>query len=87
MNDVATAITREVPIYRTPNARAPFLRLANPTAVREPLTFLVRARRPGWERIYIPLRPDGSTGWTPDRYLRLAWNPYSLRVRLHMNSI
>ena len=80
---VATAITPEVPIYRTPSARRPFLRLANPTAVREPLTFLVRERRRGWERIYLPLRPDGSTGWTPDRYVRLAWNPYSLRVRLH----
>ncbi|HUZ99778.1 MAG TPA: L,D-transpeptidase [Gaiellaceae bacterium] len=84
---VATAITREVPIYRTPSARNPFLHLANPTAARGPLTFLVRGRRPGWERVYLPLRPDGSTGWTPDRYLRLAWNPYSLRVRLHARQL
>jgi lipoprotein-anchoring transpeptidase ErfK/SrfK len=84
---VATAATREVPIYRSPNASRPFLRLANPTAVREPLTFLVRERRAGWERIYLPVRPDGSTGWTPDRYVRLAWNPYSLRVRLHAHQL
>ncbi|HEX5247817.1 MAG TPA: hypothetical protein VFW41_11890 [Gaiellaceae bacterium] len=36
---------------------AAFLRLANPTAVREPLTFLVRERRAGWERVYLPSAP------------------------------
>lgn len=84
---VATAVARSVPIYRSPHARGPFLRLANPTAVREPLTFLVRERRTGWERVYLPVRPDGSTGWVRDRYLRLAWNPYSLRVRLHAHRL
>jgi hypothetical protein len=84
---VATAIAHEVPVYRTPHARRPFLRLANPTAVREPLTFLVRERRAGWERVYLPVRPDGSTGWTPDRYLRLAWNPYSLHVRMQAHQL
>lgn len=65
----------------------PFLRLASPTAAREPLTFLVRERRAGWERVYLPVRPHGSTGWIRDRYVRLTWNPYSLRVRLHARQL
>jgi hypothetical protein len=84
---VATAVGHDVPIYRTPHSRRPFLHLANPTAVREPLTFLVRERRAGWERVYLPVRPDGSTGWTPDRYVRLAWNPYSIHVRMHAHQL
>lgn len=44
--------------------------------------FLVRARRAGWEQVYLPVRPDGSTGWIRDRDLTLAWNPYTVRVQL-----
>jgi hypothetical protein len=78
---VATAVVPLVAVYRSPGARRPFLRLANPTAVGAPLVFLVRDRRPGWDRVYLPVRPDGATGWVGDRALRLAWNPYSLEVR------
>jgi lipoprotein-anchoring transpeptidase ErfK/SrfK len=79
---VATAVTRSVPVYRSPSARRPFKRLANPTSVGAPLVFLVRSRGHGWERVYLPIRPDGSTGWVRDRDVSLAWNPYSLVARL-----
>lgn len=81
---VATALRKgTVPIYHSPGAAHPFLRLANPTSVGEPLVFLVKQRgNTGWEHVYLPVRPDGSTGWINDRYLKLSWNPYSLRVSL-----
>jgi hypothetical protein len=79
---VATATTHSVPIYRSPAARHPFKRLSNPTSVGAPLVFLVKSRARGWEHVYLPVRPDGATGWIHDRYLSLAWNPYSLQARL-----
>lgn len=81
---VATAASKgSVPIYRSPSAGRPFQRLDNPTLVGEPLVFLVkRHTSTGWEQVYLPVRPDESTGWIKDRFVRLTWNPYSLRVRL-----
>ena len=78
---VASALTKSIPIFRSPSARRPFLHLSNPDVVGEPLVFLVKRRGSGWEQVYLPIRPDGATGWISDRYLSLAWNPYSLEVR------
>jgi L,D-transpeptidase catalytic domain len=79
---VATAVKRSVPIYRSPSARRPFRRLSNPTSIGAPLVFLVASRGQGWEHVYLPIRPDGAKGWVRDRDVSLAWNPYSLVVRL-----
>jgi lipoprotein-anchoring transpeptidase ErfK/SrfK len=79
---VATAVTHSVPIYRSPSASRPFRRLSNPTSVGAPLVFLVKSRARGWERVYLPVRPDGATGWIKDRDVSLAWNPYSLEAQL-----
>lgn len=79
---VATATTRSVPIFRSPSARRPFTRLANPTSIGAPLVFLVKSRTEGWEHVFLPIRPDGSTGWVRDRDVSLAWNPYSLQALL-----
>ncbi|MFL5943555.1 MAG: L,D-transpeptidase [Gaiellaceae bacterium] len=79
---VATAVTRSVPVYRSPSAAHPFARLSNPTAVGAPLVFLVQSRSQGWEHVLLPIRPDGATGWVKDRNVSLAWNPYSLEASL-----
>lgn len=79
---VATATTGSVPIYRSPSAKRAFRSLANPTNVGAPLVFLVKSRTKGWEHVYLPVRPDGATGWIKDRDVSLAWNPYSLQAEL-----
>jgi L,D-transpeptidase catalytic domain len=79
---VATAVKRSVPIYRSPAASHPFKRLSSPTSVGAPLVFLVKSRGQGWEHVYLPIRPDGATGWIKDSDVSLAWNPYSLLARL-----
>ena len=79
---VAAAVTHSVPIFRSPSARHPFARLSNPTAVGAPLVFLVKSRAQGWEHVYLPIRPDGATGWVKDRFVSLALDSYSLQVRL-----
>jgi hypothetical protein len=84
---VATAVTHTVPVYRSPSARHPFTRLSNPTSVGAPLVFLVKSRGQGWEHVFLPIRPDGATGWIRDRDLSLAWNPYSLQAHLKSHEL
>lgn len=80
---VAQAKVPVVSLYRTPGAKRPFLRLSNPNRNGAPLVFLVKERRPGgWEKVYLPIRPNGSTGWIHDRQVSLAVNPYRIRVSL-----
>ncbi|WP_233510424.1 L,D-transpeptidase family protein [Actinomadura craniellae] len=39
--------------------------------------------RPGWRRVLLPSRPNGTTGWIPESAARLttAHTPYAVRVR------
>lgn len=78
---VAQATVPVVPVYRTPEAKRPFLRLS-PKRLGVPLVFLVAQRRAGWEKVYLPVRPNGSTGWVRDAHVELALNPYRVRVSL-----
>ena len=79
---VAQAKVPLVAVYRTPTAKRPFLRLSSRTRHGGPLVLLVKQRRPGWEKVYLPVRPNGSTGWVRDRQVTLALNPYRIRVSL-----
>jgi lipoprotein-anchoring transpeptidase ErfK/SrfK len=84
---VATASTPHVQVYRSPQASRPFLSLSNPTAEGAPLVFLVRQQQGGWSRVYLPVRPNESTGWIRDRALRFASNPFSLHARLRHHEL
>jgi lipoprotein-anchoring transpeptidase ErfK/SrfK len=79
---VAQAKVPVVSVYRSPGAKRPFLRLSNPYRHGVPLTFLVKDRKPGWERVYLPVRPNGSTGWVRDRQVDLSLTPYRIDVSL-----
>ena len=84
---VAEAKVSLVAVYRTRTARRPFLRLARRTVHGGPLVLLVKERRPGWEKVYLPVRPNGSTGWVRDRQVALSLNPYRVRVSLRARTI
>jgi lipoprotein-anchoring transpeptidase ErfK/SrfK len=84
---VAQATGRAVAVYRAPAARRPFLTLSNPSPGGAPLVFLVKARRSGWEQVYLPTRPNGSTGWIRDGAVTLATDPYRLVVSLRSHSL
>ena len=57
---VAEARVPSVPVYTTPGAKRPFLRISNPNTHGARLVFLVKQRRNGWERVYLPRRPNGA---------------------------
>jgi lipoprotein-anchoring transpeptidase ErfK/SrfK len=84
---VAQATGKAVWVYRSPQAKEPFLTLHNPTAEGAPLTFLVKRRAPGWEEVYLPIRPNDSTGWIRDRAVSLALDPYRVEVSLSRHRI
>lgn len=77
---VAQAKGPVVSLYYSPAARQPRRYLASPNRNGVPLVFLVKERRPGWVRVYLPTRPNGSTAWIHDYLLTLARNPYRVRI-------
>lgn len=79
---VAAANGRTVAVYRSPGLKHPFVVLKNPNADGGELVFLVAQRMRGWERVYLPMRPNGTTGWIRDRAVRLALDPFRVEVLL-----
>jgi lipoprotein-anchoring transpeptidase ErfK/SrfK len=61
--------------------------LPSPNADGAPLTFLVKRRRPGWLHVYLPVRPNGSTGWVRAPAVSLAVDDYGVRVDLRRHRI
>ncbi|MGH2723509.1 MAG: L,D-transpeptidase [Actinomycetota bacterium] len=49
--------------YEHPWSDEPMARFPNPNDHGYREVFLVDTVRPGWLRVYLPMRPNGSTGW------------------------
>jgi lipoprotein-anchoring transpeptidase ErfK/SrfK len=84
---VATAKPHSVTVYRHPGARSSFLHLRNPNREGAPLTFLVKRSSGKWLQVHLPVRPNGSTGWVKRHEVRLANDPYRIRVDLRTHRI
>ena len=88
-NVVARARRGSVPVFRRAGDRRPYRRV-NARRVggrRVPLVFLVRSRRPGWVRAYLPVRPNRQTAWVRARDVSLAQNPYRIRIELRRHRL
>jgi lipoprotein-anchoring transpeptidase ErfK/SrfK len=71
-----------VTVHRSPKAGSIQVVLANPGPFGAQRVFLVKSRRPGWEQIYLPVRPNGSTGWVEAGTVQLAVDDYRVGVSL-----
>lgn len=49
---------------------------------RLPVVFSVLARRGGWLKVELPVRPNKSRGWVRAQDVRLARTPYRIEIRL-----
>jgi lipoprotein-anchoring transpeptidase ErfK/SrfK len=78
---VATARGR-VLVYHRPGARKAFVHYTASNGFGQPRVFLVAARIPSWEKVYLPMRPNGTTGWVRDRSVTLSYDPYRVVVSL-----
>ncbi|WP_062206058.1 L,D-transpeptidase [Demequina salsinemoris] len=45
-----------------------------------PLTFLVKTRASGWYEVYLPVRPNGTTGWVKADDVKVATTQYWVEV-------
>jgi lipoprotein-anchoring transpeptidase ErfK/SrfK len=84
---VAQARHGAVQVFRSPTGVTPFRTFSNPNSDGAPLVFLVKARGEGWEQVYLPVRPNGATGWIRDRDVVLATDPYQVRVSLNAHTL
>jgi L,D-transpeptidase catalytic domain len=84
-------------IYAQPGDAAPAQTMANPRLINNdpnapsPLTFLVKdiplAKGCDWVEVYLPVRPNGSTGWVKHADLTYAINPYRIEIGLNKFSL
>jgi hypothetical protein len=86
-NVVATAHGSSIALYRSPHARHPYTHLRNVLNPGGPFVFLVKSRASGWEQVYLPIRPNGSTAWVRDGDVNLALNPYVVVLSLGHHEI
>jgi lipoprotein-anchoring transpeptidase ErfK/SrfK len=52
-----------------------------------PQVFLVQEQRPGWVRVLLPTRPNGSTGWIRAGDVQVSPNPYHIQVDIAAHQI
>jgi lipoprotein-anchoring transpeptidase ErfK/SrfK len=74
-------------VFRHPHARRPFAVLPNPNRRGTPLVLLVRARRHGWLHVYLPVRPNGTSGWIRARSARVLRDHYRVIVRVRRHRL
>ncbi len=79
---VAATKGRWLAVYKLPRATKPLTRLHNPGSTGAPRVLLVHSWRRQWVHVYLPLRPNGSTGWVRAEAVKLLRNPYRVVVRL-----
>jgi len=79
---VATATVPSVAVFADPAADAPTSKLANPNDYLEPRVFLVRKNHGEWLDVFLPARPNGSTGWIRASDVTLSETEWRIRVEL-----
>jgi lipoprotein-anchoring transpeptidase ErfK/SrfK len=84
---VAATRVRWLAVYKLPKAKSPIVRLRNPDATGTQRVLLVHSTRRYWVHVYLPLRPNGSTGWVKADAVRLLRNPYRIVVRLRAHRL
>jgi lipoprotein-anchoring transpeptidase ErfK/SrfK len=52
------------------------------TEFGSPRALLVTGRQPGWVRVQLPVRPNGSAGWVPDGAVELVAGDHGVTVDL-----
>lgn len=80
-------------VYDSPDAVDPLQRLPNPWFVNDDKTkpvkqvFLVKQQVEDWYEVYLPIRPNGTTGWVRARDVTISQTPYRIVVHLFFHRI
>ena len=82
ISTVAEAQYAKAVIYDQPDANSPHHDLENPPPpyFKTKLVFLVQSQAGDWLHVYLPMRPNGSTGWIPVNQVKLTQHNYRIVV-------
>jgi lipoprotein-anchoring transpeptidase ErfK/SrfK len=59
----------------------------DPSKPAVPEVFLVQEQRPGWVKVLLPTRPNGSSGWFRAGDVQVSQNPYHIQVDVAAHQI
>ncbi len=79
---VATARGARVPVYDAPGADVPVKSFSNPNELGERRVFLVRSVEGEWLDVWLPARPNSSTGWVRASDVTLSEHDWRIEVAL-----
>lgn len=79
---VAYAKGRRVELYGSEHSARVQQTLASPTETGAVLSFLVRSLHRGRALVWLPTRPNGSSGWIPRSQVNVYTTPYRVRIDL-----
>lgn len=82
---IATAPGQELTVYAAPDGAPQQTVVAADVLTvpdQTPLVFLVKDRQDGWVELYLPVRPNGTTGWAPESDVSLSSTTYRVEVTL-----
>ena len=83
VNLVATAAVPSVPVFANPGDPEPVQSLENPKKPNNtPVVFLVREQQQEWLHVFLPVRPNGSTGWIRESDVSLTTHDYRILIEL-----
>jgi lipoprotein-anchoring transpeptidase ErfK/SrfK len=79
---VAYARVPQVSVYGSEASSRVRQTLSNPTGDGTLLAFLIRSLHPRRALVYLPTRPNGSSGWVPRSQVRVFTQPYRVKIDL-----
>jgi len=87
VSTVAEAINPKLAVYDAPDAPQPSRTLDNPQPSGAPLIFLVKQLGDPWLNVFLPVRPNGSTGWIKRSEVKLSQHDWRVLVELSAHRI
>jgi lipoprotein-anchoring transpeptidase ErfK/SrfK len=81
-NIVATVTGSKIQVYSAPRSDQKLTILDSPNLDGARVVFLVKSRRGPWLHVYLPERPNGSTGWIKAKKVKLAGHSYRVLINL-----
>ena len=87
ISTVAEGIVPKVSVYSEEGAARPNRTLDNPQPSGAPLVFLVKQVGQEWLNVYLPVRPNQSTGWIKRSEVKLSQHDWRVVVQLAAHRI
>jgi lipoprotein-anchoring transpeptidase ErfK/SrfK len=83
---IAQPIADKVKVHEGPDEASPSTDYSNPWNLDDnpthtvPQVFLVQEQQPGWIRVLLPVRPNGTSGWVREKDVRLTPNRFRIVI-------